>query len=338
MSTAITVVDYRPAPDLDAELADLAYAAVHGWPDQRPYTAAFLRSRLRPLGMTATTLVLGREPDGRLVAAAALRWPATLEDTGRLFGPVVHPDARRAGVGRDMLATVIDVIAARPGVRVTTIAVPELRTVGWSLFESAGWTPVRISVLLQRDLPAEILLTTVPVRAPHPGEYLDPAITALVASARPELGYAAARDTLAQWRDDTRYTPDGLLLVDGPDGLVGAALVYPLAHAEIDEPPGLRVSAGAAGEPPEARLEELLIARHLDAELATQVRAALVAAALHVGAAAGAKVARAVVHEPDLAATLQAAGFEVVDRIRYYNPPVGGPAYAASGSTAAAGV
>ena len=29
--TAITVIDYRPDPDLDAELADLGYAAVHGW-------------------------------------------------------------------------------------------------------------------------------------------------------------------------------------------------------------------------------------------------------------------------------------------------------------------
>ena len=325
MNVDISVVDYVPLPDLDADLADLAYAAVHGWPDQRPYTAAFLRSRLRPRGMTATTLVLGREPGGRLVAAAALRWPATLEDTGHLFGPVVHPEARGVGVGTDVLAAMIHVIATRPGVRVTTIAVPESRTIGWSLFERAGWNPVRTSVLLQRELPADILLTTVPVRPPRPGEYLDPAIAALAAAARPDLAYAAARDTLAQWRDDERYTSDGLLLVDGPDGLVGAALVYPLAH------PGI-------GEPPEARLEEVLIAERLDPEMSTQVRAALVAAALHVGAAAGASVARAEADDADLVATLHGAGFEVVDRIRYYSPPASEPVLAATATGSASAV
>jgi ribosomal protein S18 acetylase RimI-like enzyme len=313
MNVVISVVDYVPAPDLDADLADLAYSAVHGWPDQRPYTAAFLRSRLRPRGMTATTLVLGRDAGGRLVAASALRWPATLEDAGHLFGPIVHPDARGAGVGTDVLAAMIDVIGNRPGVRVTTIAVPESRTTGWTLFERAGWTPVRTSVLLQRELPAEILLTTVPVRAPQPGEYLDPAIAALAAAARPDLSYAAARDTLAQWRDDERYTSDGLLLVDGPDGLIGAGLVYPLAHPDN-------------GEPAEARLEEILIAERLDPETSTQVRSALVAAALHVGAAAGASVARAEVADAEIVATLHGAGFEVVDRIRYYSPPASEPA------------
>jgi hypothetical protein len=323
MTVEINVVDYLPAPDLDADLAELAYAAVHGWPDQRPYTAAFLRSRLRPRGMTATTLVLGREACGRLVAAAALRWPATLEDTGFLFGPVVHPTARRGGVGRDVLAAVTDVLSARPGVRFSTIAVPESRTIGWAMFERAGWTPVRTSVLLQRALPADILLTTVPVRGPRPGEYLDPTIATLVAAARPELAYAAARDTLAQWRDDERYTPDGLLLVEGPGGLMGAALVYPLAHPNNDEPA-------------EARIEEVLVADRLDPETSTQVRAALVAAALHVGAVAGASVARAEVDDADLVATLEGAGFEMVDRIRYYSPPARESAYAATGAARSA--
>jgi ribosomal protein S18 acetylase RimI-like enzyme len=323
MSAVITAVDYRPAPELDAELAELAYAAVHGWPDQRPYTAAFLRSGLKARGMTATTLVLARDGRDRLIGAAALRWPATLEDTGQLFGPVVHPDARGARLGQDMLAVVTEVISSRPGVRFTTIAVPESRTVGCSLFERAGWTAVRSSMMLQRELPAEILLTTVAVRAPQPGEYLDPAIATLVAAARPGLGYATARDTLAEWRADERYTADGLLLVDGPDGLIGAGLVYPLAH------PGI-------GEPAEARLEEVLVAQGLDVEAATQVRAALVAAALHVGAAAGALVARAIVDDSDLIATLQGAGFVVVDRIRYYCPPAAEPALAGSASAASA--
>jgi len=321
VTAGISVVDYRPTPDLDAELAELAYSAVHGWPDQRPYTAAYLRSRLRPRGMTATALVLYREADGRLVGAAAVRFPATLDDTGIILGPVVHPGARQAGLGQEMLTAVMGVIASRPGVRFSTIAVPASRTVGWSLFEKAGWIATKTSTMLQRHLPAEILLTTVPVRGPRPAEYLDPAIAELVAASRPEMAYAAARDTLAQWREDERYTPDGLLLVDSPDGLIGAAVVYPLAN------PGL-------GEPAEARLEEVLVAHNLDPDVATQVRAALVAAALHVGAASGATVARTIVSDLDLIATLEGAGFELVDRIRYYRPPVGEPAFAASSAAA----
>jgi GNAT superfamily N-acetyltransferase len=321
VTDAFAVVDYRPIPDLDSDLAELAYAAVRGWPDQRPYTAAYLRSILRPRGMTATTLLQHRE-DGRIKAAAAVRRPATLDEKGLVFGPVVHPSARRSGIGRDMLAAVCEIIASRPGVRFTTNAVPASRTVGCSLLEKAGWTPVRTSTMLQRELPAEILLTTIPVRGPRQGEYLDPAVAALMIAARPDLGYAAARDTLAQWRDDERYTPDGLLLVDTATGLAGAALVYPLANP-------------ASGEPPEARLENVLVDKNLDPDTATQVRAALVAAALHVGAAAGATVARAVADDPALVATLEGAGFEVRDEIRYYGPPAAQPALAGASSVTA---
>jgi hypothetical protein len=84
------------------------------------------------------------------------------------------------------------------------------------------------------------------------------------------------------------------------------------------------------GEPAEARLEEVLIAERLEAETSAQVRAALVAASLHVGAAAGASVARAEVNDEDLVATLHGAGFEVVDRIRYYSPPPTEPFLAAT--------
>ena len=268
-------MDYLPAPDLDADLADLAYAAVHGWPDQRPYTAAFLRSRLRPRGMTATTLVLGREHGGRLVAAAALRWPATLEDS-RVTCSVRWSIPKRAAPasGRTVLAAIVDVMAARPGVRVTTIAVPESRTIGWSLFERAGWTRSATSVLLQRELPADILLTTVAVRARGRVSTSTPRSPPWSAPAAPTWATPTARDTLAQWRDDERYVSDGLLLVDGPDGLVGAALVYPLAC------PG-------TGEPAEARLEEVLVASGSTRRRRRRCGPPWSRPRLHVGAAAG---------------------------------------------------
>ncbi len=305
----ITVVDYRPDPQLDAELANLGYAAIQGWPDQRPFTPALVRSSLRPAGMTASTLALHRDADGTLLATAAVRWPATLEATGRLWGPIVHPAVRGRGLGGALLATVVEVLAARPGVRVITAEIPESRTEGWSLFERAGWRASGTSSLLKRPLPTnEDIPTTVPVRTVRAGEYLDQALATRFGGARPDLGYATARDTYSRWSADSRYVPDGLLLVEGPQGLQGATLVYPLSHS-------------VTGEPAEALIADLITCRHLDRTTAAAERSALVAAALKAGAAAGAAVARAVVDDADVLATLLVAGFEVADRLRYYAPP-----------------
>ena len=312
--TQISVVDYRPDPQLDAELAGLGYAAIHGWPDQRPITAAVVRSGLRPAGMTASTLALHRDRDGALLAAAVVCWPATLEATGRLWGPLVHPAVRGRGVGSALLTTVAGILAARPGVRVTTAEIPESRTEGWSLFERAGWRVSGTSSLLKRPLPtSEEIPTLVPVRAVRAGEYLDQALAALFGGARPDVGFATARDTYSRWTSDSRYVPDGLLFAEGPQGLLGATLVYPLSD------PG-------TGEPSEALLADLVTCRHLDPTTAEAVRSALVGAALNAAAAAGAAVARAVFDDADVLATLLVAGFKVADRVRYYAPPESGDA------------
>lgn len=308
-----TVTDYRSDPALDVELAELVYRSIQGWSDQRPITAALVRSLLRPAGMTATTLVLHRGEDGRLLGAGALRWPATLDAAGRTWGPIVLPEERGRGIGRGILRAMQGVLAEHPGTRMITSEIPGARTIGWSLYESAGWQDFGVSRLFTRELPSDgaampPLVPGVPVRSARQGEYLDQALAGLFAEVNPQLGYATARDTFARWSADTRYTPDGLLLSEGPHGLQGAALIYPLSNP-------------ALGEPAEAFIADVLTCPKLDPEAAAAVRAALVAAALRAGAAAGATVARAVVACPFLAATLEAAGFRVADEIRYYSAP-----------------
>ncbi|WP_239335314.1 GNAT family N-acetyltransferase [Frankia sp. CiP3] len=126
--SSISVADYRPSPALDAELAELAYASVRGWPDQRPITPALVRSRLRAAGdAPPTSLAFHRDNAGRLKAAAALRWPSRSHAVGRIWGPIVHPTAQRRGLGRALL----DELGARTaGVdgRVTTAEIPGTRT------------------------------------------------------------------------------------------------------------------------------------------------------------------------------------------------------------------
>jgi GNAT superfamily N-acetyltransferase len=308
--TSLSVVDYVPDHALDAELAALGHAALSGWPDQRPFTPSLVRSSLRPLGTTATTLVLGRADDGTLRAMAALRWPTTLDSVGLLWGPIVHPDARGLGLATSALRAVTEAVAARPGAQVCTAGIPESRAAGWALFERAGWIPTTSSAMLSRAVPDGVDRSAGPqARAANTGEYLDQALAALVSGCRPEVGYATARDTFTRWTTDARYTSDGLLLVDGADRLLGAALVYP----------GVATSPH---EPAEAFIADLITCPQLAGPDAVAIRAALIDGALRFGIARGAEVARAITDDRDVVASLRAAGFDIVDRVRYYRPPV----------------
>jgi GNAT superfamily N-acetyltransferase len=305
----ITVEDYRPSPVLDEELASLGSAAIHGWPDQAPVNASLVRAMLRPAGMTATTLALHRDADGRLLGGAAVRWPATLDAAGRLWGPIVRPDAERKGLGRSLMRFVTDLLASHPGVLVRTTDIPQSREHGWSLFVAAGWDSAGESELYQRPIdPFEVRdeRATVAVRSAVAGEYLAPALAELFAAAHPDLGPTTARDTYARWSADSRYTPDGLLLVDADGRLIGAAIVHPSPSTQPDEPA-------------EALIGDVLVSPDLPADAAVVVRRSLVEGALKAGAAAGMTVARSVVDSPDIAEALIAAGFTVVDRVRRYS-------------------
>jgi ribosomal protein S18 acetylase RimI-like enzyme len=247
-----------------------------------------------------------------LVGAAALRWPATLEAPAWLWGPMVHPSVQGTGIGSRLLGALQEVIAARPGIRVVTTEIPESRAAGWSLYERAGWRRTGSASLLTRTLPSDTASdaesaaqATVDVRTMRPGDYLDPELAELYAGARPDLGHATARDTYTRWTVDERYDPEGLLLAETRDGLVGAALVYPVTH-------------NRHGEPYEALLADVITCTRLDPPTGAAVRTALVGAALRAGTALGAALARAVVADAELTATLLAAGFQVVDGVRYY--------------------
>jgi GNAT superfamily N-acetyltransferase len=304
----VDVVDYRPDPDLDGDIADVCYAAVYGWPDQRPVTAALMRSWLSPQSLTANTLALHRDATGALVGAAALRWPAAPDLPTQLWGPIVHPSAQRHGLGRALLGALLKVAESKPGVKVISFGVPEARRAGLRLFERLGWTCSGVARIVEHPLPARALPLTHPVRTARAGEYLDPALAELVLSARPNLSYAVARDTYARWAADTRYTREGLLLVDGPDHLLGAALVYTLRH--LGDP-----------EPTEASVHDVIVRGDLDEATARSVRSSLIAAVLDAGAQLGAVVARSTMEDPVVSQALVEAGFSVVDDVRIYCLP-----------------
>ena len=303
----VDIVDYRPDPDLDGDIADVCYAAIHGWPDQGPVTGSLMRSWLRPQGLTATTLALHRDAAGSLVGAAALRWPATPDLATQLWGPFVHPSAQRHGLGRALVGALVRVAENKPGVRITSYGVPEARRAGWRLFERLGWTRSAAASIVEHPLPTPARPTSYPVRTARAGEYLDPALAELVSSARPHLSYAVARDTYARWADDTRYTREGLVLVDGPDHLLGAALVYTLKH--LGDP-----------EPTEANVQDVIVRGDLDDATAVAVRASLITAVLAAGAEMGAVVARSTMQDPEVTQALVDAGFRVLDDVRIYCP------------------
>ncbi|WP_329079781.1 MULTISPECIES: GNAT family N-acetyltransferase [unclassified Streptosporangium] len=307
MTLPISISVYRPGTALDEELAGLGYAAMRGWPDQRPVTAALVRSRLHPPGGAfPTIMVVARSATGALAGAATLRHPAAPGAPARLWGPAVAPEWQRQGLGTLLLKYAADFLPQ--GMVVLTAEIPATREHGCAFYTRAGWRPHSTAALLKapiiRNLAAPGEDHPV-VRSAGPGDAA--ALGRLYHAVHPGHGFAIAQDTYPRWSGDERFVADGLLVVDGSD-LQAAALVYPLIHA-------------APGEPAEALLADVLI--HPGADR-TALAGPLIAAALAAGARHDAEVARAIVptSHTELLADLGAAGLATVEEIRYYQAPL----------------
>lgn len=301
-----TTSQYEPHTRLDDEFAQLGYDGMSGWPDQRPVTAALVRSRLRPAGSAPPTrLVQARTSSGVLAGATALRYPPAPGAAARLWGPVVAFDWQRHGLGTMLLeqATRLWSGMAMP---VRTAEIPETRKNATRLFTKAGWTLHAQAVLMRGAVTTTGVAAHQGIRAAWDGDAA--ALASLYQTVHPEQGSEVAAGTLRRWRADERYVSDGLLVVPGAAGeLLAAVLAYPLAH-------------GVDSEPPEVLLGDVLV--HPHADRATVARP-LIAAGIAAGARHGAKVARAVIHRLDwpLIDDLTRAGLEHVDTMHYYQAP-----------------
>lgn len=311
---AVMVTDYCPEPDLDDALARLGYAVIRGWPDQRPVSPSLVRSRLRPPGAARpTVLAVARSPAGTVIGAAALRCPAERRGLARLWGPVVHPDHRRRGVGRLLYGQVMTAAGAGE-LRISTAEIPQKRTGSARFYEHLGWHAAPAGVLLKRPLPCpEAPAGLGPaIDALRPGDRPVRQIARLYARAFPESGPLTAAGTFDRWRADERFTSDGLLLARLDRRIVGAALAYVLHHLW-------------PGEPAEVLLADILI----DPDLAEHrvLRRELALRALHSGVRAGAAVARAIIREEDheLHHTLTGElGFDEIDAMLCYRNVLAG--------------
>jgi GNAT superfamily N-acetyltransferase len=305
---------YRSEPALDATLARIGYAAVTGWPDQRPITADLVASRLAPPTDTADTILATIADAGHVIAWVALR-PAPPTGTARLWGPVVQPGYQTLGLGQQLLATITATEAFQQDRgRLTTAEIPCRRRSAREFFANAGWQPAGTASLLRRTPAREPQLgaaTDVDPRistlADNNGNReLPRSIARLYALDRADEGLAVAAATLRRWQGDRRYRPDHLLVAATPSGsLAGVCLLYPLAHATTDEPPEVLL-ADLLTDPEHDPL--ITTARLLDASIAHTAKH-------HPDA-----TLRAITTNDFLAAALARRGAELADFVIYYRP------------------
>ncbi|MFD4210548.1 GNAT family N-acetyltransferase, partial [Micromonospora tulbaghiae] len=145
-------IDLPPGLDAGAceELAVVAQQCIAGYSDDRPVSASLVRSRLTN-ALTGAPPVLTVARDGRKVVGwCAVRRPEPGEQRARLWGPVVDLAARRAGLGRRLLQTVVEAVEWP----LVTTDVPVDRDGATDFFIRSGWEVLdTISVL--HGAPAE---------------------------------------------------------------------------------------------------------------------------------------------------------------------------------------
>jgi GNAT superfamily N-acetyltransferase len=206
-------------PNLDdvvcEELAALAQRCISGYSDDRPVSASLVRSRLTN-ALTGAPPVLAVARDGQdLTGWCAVRRPEPSETRARLWGPVVEPSSRRAGLGRRLLQTVVDAVQWP----LVTTDVPVDRDGAGAFFTGSGWE-VLDNITVLHGTPS----------AGGPGAVTAADITELeayvAAAGRRFAGLESsfAASTLLRWRDDARFSAETLLL-DPPTGSLLLALV-----------------------------------------------------------------------------------------------------------------
>ncbi|MGW4103160.1 GNAT family N-acetyltransferase [Streptomyces sp. NPDC004976] len=210
-------IDLLPGLDGDMceELAVLAQRCIRGYSDDRPVSASLVRSRLTN-ALTGAPPMLAVARNGQdLTGWCAVRRPEPGEARARLWGPIVEPSARRAGLGRRLLQTVVEA-AEWP---LVTTDVPVDRDGATDFFTRSGWE-VLDTITVLHGTPS----------TGGPGAVTAADITGLeayvAAAARRFAGLESsfATSTLPRWRDDARFSAETLLL-DPPTGSLLLALV-----------------------------------------------------------------------------------------------------------------
>lgn len=199
---------------LRGDLADLAQRCIAGYSDDRPVSASLVRSRLTN-ALTGAPPVLAVARDGGEIAGwCAVRRPEPGEQRARLWGPVVDPAARRTGLGRRLLQTVVEAVEWP----LVTTDVPVDRDGATAFFADSGWE-VLDTITVLHGAPADGVLgavTAADIGAPE-------AYVATAARRFAGLEAPFAASTWPRWRDDARFHPETLLL-DPPTGSLLLAL------------------------------------------------------------------------------------------------------------------
>lgn len=94
-------------------------------------------------------MVFGAFQDERLVGAAGLLFEsrAKTRHKAMLYGMYVAAEARRGGLGRQLVLTVLAHARARDGVRVVQLAVTDINTAAQALYAQCGFVPFGLEPL-----------------------------------------------------------------------------------------------------------------------------------------------------------------------------------------------
>ncbi|GAA1017197.1 GNAT family N-acetyltransferase [Streptomyces thermogriseus] len=199
------------------ELAVLAQRCIVGYSDDRPVTASLVRSRLTNALTGAPPVLAVARTKREMTGWCAVRRPEPGEARARLWGPVVAPSIRRAGLGQRLLQRVVDATVWP----LVTTDVPEDRDGAVEFFAASGWE-VLDTVTVLHGTPAVGVLDAVTAADTAGLKELEEYVAA---AARRYAGVEAsfAESALRRWRYDARFRPETLLL-DPPTGSLLLAL------------------------------------------------------------------------------------------------------------------